>query len=72
MVKVIGKEDSLNEIFKAAEINSDFIEATYGEGIVIIQPKHLQCIQCGCNNESKLIKAEFLCAPIVSMNCKIL
>ncbi len=56
MVKVIGKEDSLKEIFKAARINTEFIEVTYGEGIVIIQPKRLQCVQCGCDDESKLIK----------------
>lgn len=53
MRKVV-RRDLLKDLI-SQEITTEFVEVTYDNGIYIVKPKHLQCVQCGCKNESKLI-----------------
>ena len=55
MEKKVVLRSSLEDILKLVEIDSEYVEVSYAKGIVIIQPKHLCCVQCGCTTEEKLI-----------------
>ena len=48
MEKKVVLRSSLEDILKLVEIDSEYVEVSYAKGIVIIQPKHLCCVQCGC------------------------
>ena len=55
MTKKVLSRELLEKVLKLAEIETEFIEVSYSKGIVIVEPKHLQCVQCGCTDETKLI-----------------
>ena len=52
MVKVV-RRDLLKDLL--SNITTEFVEVTYGNGIYVVKPKYLQCVQCGSTDESKLI-----------------
>lgn len=51
-VKVV-RRDLLKDLL--SNITTEFVEVTYGNGIYVVQPKYLQCVQCGCTDESRLV-----------------
>ena len=54
MVKKVVRRDCLKDLL-SREITTEFVEVTYGNGIYVVKPKYLQCVQCGSTDESKLV-----------------
>ncbi len=52
-VRVV-RRDLLKDLL-SREITTEFVEVTYGDGIYVVKPKYLQCVQCGSIEESNLI-----------------
>lgn len=45
---------SMQKILREAGITDEFLEATCGDGFVILKPFRLRCVGCGCTDEKKL------------------
>lgn len=53
MRKVV-RRDYLKDLL-SKEITTEFVEVTYGDGIYVVKPKYLQCVQCGSEDETRLV-----------------
>ena len=56
--KVIRRDDTnaLRNMLMLANIDSECIEVVYTDQMLVIKSKHLECVTCGCNDETKLIR----------------
>lgn len=66
--RVLYKEDSKNLLELVQKyLSADLIEVCCVEGIITIFDKKLQCVSCGCKEETKLIKfgGVLMCAECI-------
>lgn len=55
MEKILSKECMTKEMLDKAKIKSEYVKASCKRGSITISEFNLKCVQCGCDDESKLV-----------------